>query len=222
MDILIKRVKKSKLIDKLIFCTTKNASDDILCDIALKNNISVFRGFEKNVLGRIIAATEKDKPDIIIRITGDDILVDPNYMDQAIKFHLENNLDYTDHKQLPSGTETEVFNRNALNFINVNADDNSWTEYLTYYIKKNEFLFRTGSVPVIKKHNKKIRLTIDNLKDLKFVKPFLMKMMLNDKIITFNLDDIIKFYGNKKNIQKKITKNLYVNTNLKTYHLDYL
>ena len=48
-----------------------------------------------------------------------------------------------------------------------------------------------------------------------------MKMMLNDKIITFNLDDIIKFYGNKKNIQK-ITKNLYVNTNLKTYHLDYL
>ena len=108
------------------------------------------------------------------------------------------------------------------NFINVNADDNSWTEYLTYYIKKNEFLFRTGSVPVIKKHNKKIRLTIDNLKDLKFVKPFLMKMMLNDKIITFNLDDIIKFYGNKKNIQKKITKNLYVNTNLKTYHLDYL
>ena len=63
MDILIKRVKKSKLIDKLIFCTTKNASDDILCDIALKNNISVFRGFEKNVLGRIIAATEKDKPD---------------------------------------------------------------------------------------------------------------------------------------------------------------
>ena len=222
LDILIKRVKKSKLIDKLIFCTTKNASDDILCDIALKNNISVFRGFEKNVLGRIIAATEKDKPDIIIRITGDDILVDPNYMDQAIKFHLENNLDYTDHKQLPSGTETEVFNRNALNFINVNADDNSWTEYLTYYIKKNEFLFRTGSVPVIKKHNKKIRLTIDNLKDLKFVKPFLMKMMLNDKIITFNLDDIIKFYGNKKNIQKKITKNLYVNTNLKTYHLDYL
>ena len=222
LDILIKRVKKSKLIDKLIFCTTKNSSDDILCDIASKNDISVFRGFEKNVLGRIIAATEKDNPDIIIRITGDDILVDPNYMDQAIKFHLENNLDYTDHKQLPSGTETEVFNRNALNFINVNADDNSWTEYLTYYIKKNEFLFRTGSAPVVKKHNKKIRLTIDNLKDLKFVKPFLMKMILNDKIMKFNLDDIIKFYGNKKNIQKNKTINLDVNTKLKTYHLDYL
>ena len=49
-----------------------------------------------------------------------------------------------------------------------------------------------------------------------------MKMILSDKIITFNLDDIIKFYGNKKNIKKNKTKNLDVNTKLKTYHLDYL
>ena len=222
LDILIKRVKKSKLIDNLIFCTTKNSSDDVLCDIASRNNISVFRGFEKNVLGRIIAATEKNKPDIIIRVTGDDILVDPNYMDQAIKFHLENNLDYTDHKRLPSGTETEVFNRNTLNFINLNAKDNSGTEYLTYYIKKNEFLFRTGSAPVVKKHNKKIRLTIDNSKDLNFVKPFLKKMILMNKIDSFNLDDVVNFYGNKKNIQKKISKNLDINTELKTFYLDYL
>ena len=31
---LIDRVKKSKLADKIILCTTKNKEDDILCKIA--------------------------------------------------------------------------------------------------------------------------------------------------------------------------------------------
>ena len=42
-----------------------------------------------------------------------------------------------------------------------------------------------------------------------------------DKVVSFNLDDIINFYGNKKNMQKK-NLNFNINTKLKTYHLDYL
>ena len=112
------RVKKAKLIDKIIFCTTKKKSDDVLLNLAKKNKIKVFRGDENNVLGRMLAATKSDNPDIMVRITGDDILIDPGYMDKAVLYHLSNNLDYTDHKDLPSGVETEIFNRKTLNFIN--------------------------------------------------------------------------------------------------------
>ena len=215
IEFLFSRIKKSKLIDKIIFCTTKNKSDDLLVNIAKKNKISVFRGNEKNVLGRILDATKKINFDIIIRITGDDILVDIDYMDQAIDFHLENNLDYTDHKKLPSGTETEVFNRKILDFINKNAIDNSGTEYLTFYINNNEQYFRTGSAPVQSKHQKKIRLTIDNKKDLKFVKPFLEKMKKKRKIENFNIDDIFAFYEKKTNTQKNTLKKIIINTKLK-------
>ena len=38
------------------------------------------------------------------------ILIDPSYMNKAIEYLFDNNLDYVDHKMLPSGTETEVFN----------------------------------------------------------------------------------------------------------------
>ncbi len=215
LEILIKRIKKSKVVDKIIFCTTKNKSDDKLCKIAEKNNIRVFRGFRENVLGRVLRATKNDSPDVIIRITGDDILIDPNYMDKAINYHLENNLDYTDHKDLPSGTETEIFNRKTLDFLNKNAEDNTGTEYLTYYIKDNEIFFRTGSAPVKKKHNKKIRLTIDNQKDLNFVKPFLEKMILSNKVDVFTIDDIIQFYGKKTNNQNQSENKLKVNTTIK-------
>ena len=215
IEFLFYRIKKSKLINKVIFCTTKNKSDDLLVDIAKKNKISVFRGNEKNVLGRMLDATKNLSFDTIIRVTGDDILIDINYMDKAIKFHMENNLDYTDHKKLPSGTETEVFNRKILDFINKNAVNNSGTEYLTFYIKNNEQYFRTGSAPVESKHKKKIRLTIDNKKDLKFVKPFLEKMKKKGKIENFNIDDIFNFYGMKKNKQKNIEKKIIINTELK-------
>ena len=215
LDFLFSRAKKSKLVDKIIFCTTKNKSDDLLVDIAKQNEIPVFRGEEKNVLGRILKATQKTNPDVIIRITGDDILIDVEYMDKAIKYHLENNLDYTDLKKIPSGTEVEVFNRKILNFINTNAIDSSGTEYLTYYIKDNEDFFRTGSAPVLKKHQKKIRLTIDNKKDFKFVKPFLEDMIKKRKIDDFNIDDILSFYKSRTNKQIAKQKNFSINTGLK-------
>jgi spore coat polysaccharide biosynthesis protein SpsF (cytidylyltransferase family) len=109
----------------------------------------------------------------------------------------------------------EVFNRKILNFINTNAIDSSGTEYLTYYIKDNEDFFRTGSAPVLKKHQKKIRLTIDNKKDFKFVKPFLEDMIKKRKIDDFNIDDILSFYKSRTNKQIAKQKNFSINTGLK-------
>ena len=51
-------------------------------------------------------------------------------MDIAIDHLIENNLDYVDHKNLPSGTETEIFDRETLNLIYKTANDLKGTEYL--------------------------------------------------------------------------------------------
>ena len=217
LEHLFLRIKKSNVLDNIIFCTTKNKSDDVLAKLAKKNKISVFRGEEKNVLGRMLKSTKKSIPDVMIRITGDDILIDIDYMEKAIDYHLSNNLDYTDHKKLPSGVETEIFNRKILNFINESAIDNSGTEYLTYYIKDNEQYFRTGSATVEKKHQKNIRLTIDSRKDYDFVKPFLKKMQIKNKLLTYDIDDIISFYKGKKNSQKANKRKIEINTKLKKY-----
>ena len=221
LEHLFLRVKQSKLINKIIFCTTKKKSDDKLVKLANKNKIKVFRGYENDVLGRILQSTDKDRPDIIVRITGDDILIDPDYMDKAITYHLSNNLDYTDHKNLPSGVETEIFNRKTLKFIYENAEDIYGTEYLTFYVRDNEEFFRVGSAPVDKKHQKKLRLTIDNLEDFEFVKPFLEKMHKNRKLLKYNIDDIVAFYKNKKRKLKKENKKIKVNTNFKKNNFKY-
>ena len=149
---------------------------------------------------------------IIVRVTGDDILIDPKYMNIAINYLLENNLEYVDHKALPSGTETEIFDRNILNLITNTADDLEGTEYLTNYIQDNKLYFKIGSAPVSIKHKSNLRLTIDTKNDFNFVKKFLIKMKKIGKNYNYNLDDIVNFYSksiNKKSLKKSGDHMLY-------------
>ena len=125
------------------------------------------------------------------------------------------NLQYTDAKNLPSGTEVEIFDYKLLKLIYELSVDSSETEYLTYYVKDHLSQFRTGSLET-KKNLKKIRLTLDTKKDLKRIIKFLSEMKNKNKLHTYNLNDIEKFYFRNKSlfkIQKKNKSLKIINTN---------
>ena len=209
---LLLRLKKNNPSKKILLCTTKDKSDNQLEKIGKKYHIDVFRGSGKNVLKRMMDGVKNYNHNIIVRVTGDDILIDPKYMNIAINYLLENNLEYVDHKALPSGTETEIFDRNILNLITNTADDLEGTEYLTNYIKDNKLYFKIGSAPVSIKHKSNLRLTIDTKNDFNFVKKFLIKMKKIRKNYDYNLDDIISFYSksiNKEGLKKSSDHMLY-------------
>lgn len=213
----ISRVKQSKKIDKIILCTTNNEEDKVLIEIAKKNKIQFHAGENENVLLRMLNALKKQKTDLVIRITGDDILIDPVHLDKTIDYHLKNNNEYTDNKALPSGTEVEIFNKKLLEKIFFLANDSSGTEYLTFYIKNNQNQISTGSLPLDIKIPKKIKLTLDTKKDFKKINFFLNEMKKQNKLFSYSLNDIIIFYNknkNKFNNEKKKIKGLSVDTNL--------
>jgi len=197
---LINKIKQSKKINRIILCTTKKKEDDLLVKIAKNNKINYYRGSEKNVLERILGAVKKYKTDVVIRLTGDDILVDPYYMDKTIDYHLKNNLQYTDAKNLPSGIEAEIFDRHFLEIIYKIAADSAGTEYLTYYVSDHKNQFKVGSLDVNNYYRKKIRLTLDNKKDFIVIKNFLESMKERKKLFTYTYNDIITFYKNNKKI----------------------
>ena len=64
-----------------------------------KNKILFFRGEDQDVLRRMINGLKKIKNIAsVIRITGDDIMVDPYYIDKSISEHNRLNADYTSSK----------------------------------------------------------------------------------------------------------------------------
>jgi len=204
---LLLRLKKTRKENKILLCTTKEKSDDKIEKIGKECSVDVFRGPIKNVLERVIKGIKKYDHNIVVRVTGDDILIDLDYMNLAVNYLLENNLDYVDHKGLPSGTETEIFDRKTLELIYKTGNDLEGTEYLTNYIKNNKLYFKCGSAPVLPKHKSSLRLTIDYKADYKYVKKFLLKMKDIKKKYNYNIDDIIKFYSKLKPNKNKNKKN---------------
>ena len=207
---LIKRIKRSKRINKIIVATPKNKEDNKIIKVAKKNKVLTFRGDEKNVLKRMYDAAKKFKINIAVRITGDDILIDPIYLDRLINFHLKNNLEYSNNKDLPGGTEVEIFNLDLLNFLITTIKEPNNTEYLTFFINDYKDQFINNSLVVPDKHKSQHSLTIDTTSDFLFVKNFLNNMKNQNLEYGYTLDHIIEYLRKnkrKKNIQKTIKLN---------------
>lgn len=217
LDHLFKRLKFFG-IKNILFCTTKNKEDNKLIEISKKNKVNFFRGSEENVLGRMMKPLYKIKPDVVVRITGDDILFDYSYFKKAINLFLNKNYDYVDHKKLLSGSETEIIDFKVLDFIFRNYQNLEGTEYLTNYITDNKDFFNIGSAPVKKNHQVKTSMTIDTMNDYLYVKKFLNDYYnKNNNFYNYEMNDLVRYikkYPKKNNKNNK--KNIQIDTDLKS------
>ena len=164
----------------------------------------------------------------ILRVTGDDILIEPNYLKKTIDHHFKNNADYTDAKLLPSGTEVEVFESSVLKFLIRYCKDPSGTEYLTNYITENSHLFDCGSLPVNESETINARLTLDTLEDFKLINGLINYFKDVDKEFTYTLEDIVAYFrdypekllSNKNIVQKKIPQKFSTEIDYKSLRAD--
>jgi len=115
LDILINRLKNTRLIDKIIIATTNKKKDIKIVNYCKKNNIKYFRGSETDVLSRYYLAAKKYKIQNIIRITSDCPLVDYRIINLMIKIFKNTNIDYLANTyptptNYPDGMDIEIFN----------------------------------------------------------------------------------------------------------------
>ena len=76
--------------------------------------IACFQGSEEDVLERYYQAAKKYQADLVVRITSDCPLIDPQVIDQVIQFYLDNQAkyDYISNslkRTYPRGMDTEIF-----------------------------------------------------------------------------------------------------------------
>ncbi len=167
LELLFERAMLSKSADAIILCTTENPEDDALEELAAKKGIKCYRGDELDVLKRMIGACEQENLDIAVRVTGDDILLSPTHLDEAVHHLIKTNSDYCHNKGLPSGTECEVFTVQALKTIYLFAEEPDNTEYLTYFIESENF--HRSELPVPPEFKRDVSLTLDTLDDLEAI-----------------------------------------------------
>ena len=78
---MIERIQKSKLVDEIVVATTVNASDMPIVHLCEQLGIKAFRGSEDDVLQRVLDAQASVNSDVIVELTGDCPLIDPEVID---------------------------------------------------------------------------------------------------------------------------------------------
>src|SRR4051794_35183830 len=73
----IRRLKNCREMDEIVIATTINATDDPVVELADAEGLRWFRGSESDVLSRYVGAAHEAKAEIVIRITVDCPLIDP-------------------------------------------------------------------------------------------------------------------------------------------------
>ena len=82
LEFLIERVRRSKSVDHIILATTDLPADNCLVELANKINLTIFRGSKDDVLDRYAKASMLTDAEVIVRLTGDCPLLDPQLIDQ--------------------------------------------------------------------------------------------------------------------------------------------
>lgn len=205
LDIHLKRLNKIKSIDGVICAIAKEKGNEKIIEIAKKNKCLIFIGSTKNVLNRILKAGLKFKADILLRVTSDCPLIDPQVCERIIQKIIKGKYDYVSNNLSPSfphGLDCEAFKLKCLidtkkEFIK--TKDKNIKEHVTFGIKKN---------PKYKKYNlnsnislsRYERWTLDNKIDLKFFRK-LSKYIDKKDIINLNWLDILKIINSNKELQ---------------------
>jgi len=113
-----------------------------------------------------------------MRLTGDNPLIDPEIVNNAIKQYCDSNCDYLTNsidRTFPNGTEVEIFSFNALEIAWKNAKKKSEREHVTPYFYNNPKKFKIHYFKQ-QKNQSKFRYTIDRKEDYNLVVEILSRI----------------------------------------------
>lgn len=171
---LIARIRAVPSVDEIVLATTTNDLDKSLVSISDELGISCFQGDENDVMGRVINAAESVGGDIVVEITGDCPLIDPNIIEQTIQIFLENKVDYVSNahvRSYPDGMDSQVFRLETLKKSYSMTEDILDREHVTLHIRNNPDIFtRINLIAPPEIFWPELGLTLDEENDYNLIK----------------------------------------------------
>jgi len=169
---VINRLRRASLVNELLVATTDLPADDVITAECRRCAVPVSRGDEQDVLDRYFRAAQLSKADIVVRITSDCPLIDPQVTDKTIRAFLDEKPDYASNalqRTYPRGLDTEVISLSALERAWRTARQPYEREHVTPYIYEHPGEFKLLSVTgdVDYSHH---RWTLDTPEDLEFIR----------------------------------------------------
>lgn len=138
---VVARTSRATAVDQVLVATTSDASDDPVAACCDAMGVPCARGSTHDVLDRYYQAAKDAEADVIVRITADCPVIDPDLVDGCVKTLQEGSYDFTCNRlplpftrTYPIGLDTEVCTFAALQKAWDEADENFHREHVMPYL----------------------------------------------------------------------------------------
>lgn len=147
---VMRRAGRAGTVDEVVLATTTLPEDDALVGLARAEGWPVERGSETDLLARYLGAARSRRAEVIVRITSDCPLIDPDVIDRTVEAFRAAGADYASNtlepRTFPRGLDVEVVGRAALERADAEDRDPAWREHATPYIYRHPERFRLTRV----------------------------------------------------------------------------
>lgn len=199
LEMVIRRVKQSKNIEKVVVATTLSESDDALCVFLEEHGLDYYRGSENDVLNRYFECANHYKFSHVVRVTSDCPCIDANVIDRLIDFHLNEKNAYSSNiekRTYPHGMDVEIVAFEALKDANDHAIESFEREHVMPYVYvSHKDDYRIGHIVANDDEvGPDIRITVDTESDYMAICA-LFEFLHDD---SFTVVDIVELYKRHK------------------------
>ena len=172
---VVERTRQAQMLDEVVVATTVQPADEAIARLCTDRGWLCFRGSEEDVLDRYYRAAITHRADVVVRITSDCPLIEPEIVDRLVCAFLDGQpeVDYACNtlpkRTFPRGLDTEVMRFDALKHAWREDNNPAWREHVTLYIQRNPDLFCIHGIMNEVDHSH-MRWTVDTPQDLAFVR----------------------------------------------------
>lgn len=171
IELLLSRLARATEVDQIIVATSVDERNLPLVEHVRKLGYICEQGSENDVLDRYMQAAKNHNADVIVRITGDCPLVDPELVDEVLRRFKIQDVDYLCNNYpptYPDGLDIEVCTFKALEQAWQETNDPFDREHVTPYLRK------LGKFKIATMQNSEdlsaLRWTVDEPADFEVIK----------------------------------------------------
>ncbi|WP_423751534.1 cytidylyltransferase domain-containing protein [Salinirarus marinus] len=176
----IRRASAAETVDEVVVATSTKKADDIVARYGDRAGATVSRGSETNVLDRMFEGATAADADVVVRITADCPLLDPETVDTVVRCLVDADADYASNtldRTFPRGLDVEAFTYAGFERVHERATTSAQLEHVTPYYHQHDDQFDLVNVsssdvfgePWLQNRTS-LRLTLDEADDYELLR----------------------------------------------------
>ncbi len=137
---VVQRVQRAEELDEVVIATTTESADDILSALCADRDWPCFRGSQDDVLDRYYRAAQEHRTDLVVRVSSDCPLIEPEIIDRVVRELLDYSprADYAcnslPRRTFPLGLDVEAFWFETLKVLWQEDQNPAWREHVTQFL----------------------------------------------------------------------------------------